>query len=117
MKTVIGYGAPTKAGSSASHGAPLGEKEANGAKEHYEWAEEPFTVPAEVRDYLRNYKARGEKLEGAWNTMLANYKKEFPELARQLDRVLAGEVAMIGMLICQLLKQAQMSQRALLLEK
>lgn len=93
VKTVIGYGAPTKAGSSASHGAPLGEKEANGAKEHYEWAEEPFTVPAEVRDYLRNYKARGEKLEGAWNTMLANYKKEFPELARQLDRVLAGEVA------------------------
>ncbi|MBA5819179.1 transketolase, partial [Escherichia coli] len=49
VKTVIGYGAPTKAGSSASHGAPLGEKEANGAKEHYEWAEEPFTVPAEVR--------------------------------------------------------------------
>ncbi|EDE9895247.1 transketolase, partial [Listeria monocytogenes] len=93
VKTVIGYGAPTKAGSSASHGAPLGEKEANGAKEHYEWAEEPFTVPAEVRDYLRNYKARGEKLEGAWNTMLANYKKEFPELASQLDRVLAGEVA------------------------
>ncbi|PCO95637.1 transketolase, partial [Escherichia coli] len=43
VKTVIGYGAPTKAGSSASHGAPLGEKEANGAKEHYEWAEEPFT--------------------------------------------------------------------------
>ncbi|MBF2654244.1 transketolase [Listeria seeligeri] len=93
VKTVIGYGAPTKSGSSASHGAPLGEKEARGAKEHYDWTEEPFTVPTEVRDYLRNYKARGEKLEGAWNTMLTNYKKEFPELANQLDRVLAGEVA------------------------
>ncbi|MBH0239390.1 transketolase [Methylobrevis albus] len=52
-KTVIGYGAPTKAGSHAVHGAPLGGTEIEGAREKLGWSYAPFEIPAEVRDAWR----------------------------------------------------------------
>ena len=44
-RTVIGFGAPTKAGTAASHGAPLGADEIAGAREGLGWPHAPFTVP------------------------------------------------------------------------
>src|SRR6185312_11238525 len=46
-KTTIGYGAPTKAGKSSSHGSPLGADEIKGARENLHWAHTPFEVPAD----------------------------------------------------------------------
>ncbi|MGL4971723.1 MAG: thiamine pyrophosphate-dependent enzyme, partial [Culicoidibacterales bacterium] len=53
IKTVIGEGAPTKAGSNAAHGAPLGANEAAAAKVAYGWDHEPFSVPTAVYDHFQ----------------------------------------------------------------
>jgi transketolase (EC 2.2.1.1) len=47
-RTIIGFGAPTKGGSAATHGAPLGPEEAAAAKQALGWDAPPFTVPAEI---------------------------------------------------------------------
>src|SRR5690606_14902958 len=46
-RTTIAQGAPTKAGTSASHGAPLGAAEIEATKRAMDWPQEPFHVPAE----------------------------------------------------------------------
>lgn len=55
-KTKIGYGAPTKEGSSSSHGAPLGEDEIKGTRENIGWPHPPFEVPENT---LANWRALG----------------------------------------------------------
>ena len=47
-KTTIGYGAPTKAGKSSSHGSPLGADEIKGAREKLGWSDAPFQIPTDV---------------------------------------------------------------------
>src|SRR5699024_7710324 len=53
IKTIIGYGAPTKSDSNAAHGAPLGEEEAQKAKEFYKWEHEPFYVSNDVYEHFK----------------------------------------------------------------
>jgi len=48
-RTVIGYGAPNKQGSAATHGAPLGEDEIAAARKQLGWHYGPFEVPEEIR--------------------------------------------------------------------
>jgi transketolase len=48
-KTTIGYGAPTLAGTSKTHGAPLGDVEIAGAREALNWPHAPFVIPDDVR--------------------------------------------------------------------
>lgn len=50
IKTVIGYGAPTKGGTNAVHGAPLGAEEAAATRKALNWGYAPFEVPQEVYD-------------------------------------------------------------------
>ncbi|KHE73074.1 transketolase [Halobacillus sp. BBL2006] len=93
VKTVIGYGAPTKSGKSASHGAPLGEDEATKTKEFYKWDHEPFHVPDEVyADFKEKVQQNGEQQEQAWNEMLNQYKGAHPELATELETAINGEL-------------------------
>ncbi|MEG0471424.1 MAG: transketolase [Solibacillus sp.] len=84
VKTVIGFGSPNKSGKADSHGAPLGTDEVILTKAAYEWAHEPFDVPADVYD---TFKAaadiQGAQPEAAWNELFASYKNEYPELANQ----------------------------------
>ncbi len=58
-KTVIGYGAPTKAGTAGVHGAALGAKEIEGAREKLGWTAAPFEVPDEYRRGLARQSANG----------------------------------------------------------
>src|SRR5512143_2810366 len=70
-KTTIGYGAPTKAGKSSSHGSPLGADEIKGAREKLGWSEAPFQIPADV---LTQWRAAGQRSQGArkdWEKRLA----------------------------------------------
>jgi transketolase len=70
-KTVIGYGAPSKAGKSSAHGSPLGEGEIKGAREKLGWSEAPFQVPADV---LTPWRAAGQRSKPArrdWDKRLA----------------------------------------------
>jgi transketolase len=71
-KTVIGFGAPTKAGTSATHGAPLGDEEIAGAREKLGWPYPPFEVPADILDAWRTAGARGASERSAWEGRFAD---------------------------------------------
>lgn len=94
VRTTIGFGSPTLAGTSGVHGAPLGAVELKATKAAYKWEfEEDFHVPEEVYDNFKKLIVEnGEKKEKEWNTLFAQYKQEFPELAGQLEKALNHEL-------------------------
>ncbi len=94
VKTIIGFGAPNKSGTSAAHGAPLGEKEAKAAKDFYKWNYgEAFFVPDMVYAHFDKYiRQRGEKLEKQWNDLFTGYRRDYPELAQALEESLNGNM-------------------------
>ena len=89
-KTTIGFGSPNKAGSHASHGAPLGEEEINLTKAALGWDHGPFEVPADVMSAW-DAKEAGAAKEAAWNDKFAAYEAAHPELAAEYKRRMAGE--------------------------
>lgn len=92
VKTTIGFGAPTKAGSSASHGAPLGAEEAAQTKEAYGWDLEPFTVTEDIYENFRNNTVtRGDELVSSWNQLVADYTAKYPELGAEFAKIMSGE--------------------------
>ena len=88
-RTTIGWGAPTKAGTAATHGAPLGADEVAGAREAMGWKHPPFEVPDEVRAGW-DARARGEEAEAKWRGRMEAYRAAWPELAEELERRLSG---------------------------
>jgi transketolase len=88
-RTVIGYGAPNKAGSESSHGAPLGADEIAGARAALGWTHPPFVVPDE--HYAAwDATAKGAQWEYAWNAMFKRYTEAHPELAAEFERRMTG---------------------------
>ncbi|GLB59242.1 transketolase [Cytobacillus sp. NCCP-133] len=94
VKTVIGYGSPNKSGKSDAHGAPLGADELKLTKEAYKWTfEEDFYVPAEVYDHFKQQVAEnGAKKQQEWEDLYAQYKEKHPELGKQLEQAINGEL-------------------------
>jgi len=90
-KTVIGYGAPTKAGKESSHGAPLGKDEVAGAREALNWPHAPFEIPEDIRAGWRA-SAAGAERESQWNRLFDAYTQQHPELAAELLRRSRGEL-------------------------
>jgi transketolase len=70
-KTVIGYGAPNKEGTAATHGAPLGDDEIAAAREKLDWPHAPFEVPTGILDSWRAAGRRAESERQSWNGRLA----------------------------------------------
>lgn len=92
IKTVIGFGAP-KQGTSAVHGAPIGDDGITAAKAIYGWEYPDFTVPEEVADRFKaEMMDKGAKTEAQWNEMFENYAKAYPELAQQFKDAFAGKL-------------------------
>ena len=89
VHSVIGIGAPKKAGTREAHGEPLGEEEIRGAKRSYGWPEESsFLVPDGVHErFAEKLGARGAEKSAAWEALFARYRTEYPELARELDQI------------------------------
>src|SRR5688500_6205179 len=86
-KTIIGFGAPTKAGTAATHGSPLGKDEIAGAREKLGWAHEPFVVPDAIRAAWAKAGQRGAADFAAWT------KRHDAHAQRaEHDRVIAGEL-------------------------
>lgn len=69
-KTTIGYGAPTKAGKSSTHGEPLGDEEIKGTREKLGWPHAPFEVPEPVLLAWRAVGQRASKERAAWKQKL-----------------------------------------------
>lgn len=80
-KTQIGFGAPTKAGSSATHGAALGAEELAGMRKKLNWDYEPFEIPADIREAWLAAGSRGADDFNAWGSRFegleAGLKDEF----------------------------------------
>jgi transketolase len=86
-KTVIGFGAPKKAGTAATHGSPLGADEVAGAREKLGWAYPPFTVPETILGSWRQAGARGNSAYQAWTQRHKTHKDR-----AEFDRRQAGEL-------------------------
>ena len=92
IKTVIGFGSP-KEGTSAVHGAPIGQDGIDAAKAVYGWEYPDFTVPEEVaKRFKEEINDKGARTEADWDAMFANYEKAHPELAKQFKAAFAGEL-------------------------
>ena len=92
IKTIIGHGAPSKGGTNAVHGAPLGAAEAQATRENLGWDYAPFEVPEEVyTDFKENVADRGQAAYVAWSTLLGDYKLAYPEEGRELEAIIAGK--------------------------
>ncbi|MEE4379542.1 MAG: transketolase [Candidatus Competibacteraceae bacterium] len=90
-KTLIGCGAPRKAGSSDVHGSPLGAEEVAATRKHIGWHYEPFQIPEEI---YAGWDARGKgnAWEQEWDALFAAYQAAHPELGAELARRLQGEL-------------------------
>ena len=90
----IGYGSPHKQDSYEAHGEPLGEAEVKLVKKNYGWPEDAkFLVPDGVYDQFKNgVGKRGTEARTAWKAKFEEYKKQFPQLADQLNRMQHGQL-------------------------
>jgi transketolase len=90
-KTIIGFGAPNKQGTEATHGAPLGKDEVAAARVNLGWNYPPFVIPDEIYAGW-NAKQKGVEREAKWNEKFAKYKKAHPDLAAEFERRTRGEL-------------------------
>lgn len=90
-KTIIGKGSPNKAGTHDVHGAALGDKEVAATREAIGWAHAPFEIPKPIYDAW-DAKLKGQALEARWNATFAAYEQQFPELAAEFKRRMAGDL-------------------------
>jgi len=84
-KTVIGFGAPNKQGTSATHGAPLGDDEIAAARKELGWDAPPFEIPAAI-GAAWDGRERGAADEAAWQEIFSEYETRHPELAAEFTR-------------------------------
>jgi len=86
----IGYGSPGKEDTPAAHGEPLGEEEIKLTKRIYGWPEDAkFLVPEGVREHFQNgIGKRGRELHSAWISMYREYRRQFPLLAEELEKMM-----------------------------
>jgi transketolase len=90
-KTTIGYGSPNKAGTHGCHGAPLGEDEVSLTRKELGWEHAPFVIPQDIYDGWDG-RNKGLRVESEWNDKFASYKAEYPELAAEYERRMAGDL-------------------------
>jgi transketolase len=92
VRTIIGYGSP-KAGSSKSHGEPLGAADVVATKKFFGFPEDQsFYLPEDALANWRQAGERGAAFESEWTKMFAAYAAEFPELAAEFERTQKGEL-------------------------
>ncbi len=92
IRTHIGYGSP-KQDTPGVHGAPLGKDAIKATKEFYGFStDKTFEVPEEAQRHMSDAVDNGKKLEQAWNTLLAQYEKSYPEDASVLKSLMAGSL-------------------------
>jgi transketolase len=94
VRTHIGYGSPNRQDTQKAHGQPLGADEVRLVKEAYGWdPDRDFYVPDEAAELFRGAVDTGEALVEAWEEQLAGYARDFPDVAEELRRRLAGKLA------------------------
>ncbi|SHJ65173.1 transketolase [Dethiosulfatibacter aminovorans DSM 17477] len=91
IKTVIGHGSPD-AGSSSTHGSPIGEEKTVVTREALGWNHGPFEIPQEVYDdFKAKNEVKGVAAYESWAKMIEEYKAAYPEDAKYLLQTMNGE--------------------------
>lgn len=90
-KTIIGFGSPNKEGKEDCHGAPLGDDEIVLTREKLGWTHAPFEIPDDIYAGW-DAKAAGAQAEQVWEDKMSSYNKAHPELAKELQQRLGGEL-------------------------
>lgn len=90
-RTTIGKGSPNRQGTAKVHGEALGDEEIAATKAALGWTYGPFEIPHDVYAAW-DHRAEGAKVEKEWQQMYAGYKAAYPELAKELERRLAGDL-------------------------
>ena len=86
-RTIIGFSAPSKAGTAGSHGSPLGAAEAEGAKSAMGWNHGPFEIPEGLREAWAKVGQRGAGTRRSWLKRLANHPQR-----EEFERAIAGKL-------------------------
>ena len=93
LRTHLGFGSPHKQDTFEAHGSPLGVEEVRLTKENLGWpTEPPFYIPEPALSRFRQAVERGERAEAEWNDKFSAYAQAFPELARELQHLMRGEL-------------------------
>jgi transketolase len=101
-KTIIGKGAPTKQGTSATHGSALGAEEVAAAREYLGWTAEPFVVPEAILADWRSLGEPGKRANAEWSQRLAasdrkaEFEGQFAEIGRLAAPALADHFAALA---------------------
>ena len=90
-RTIIGWGAPNKQGTEATHGAPLGADEVAAARHTLGWSHAPFVIPDEIRAAW-DARRQGAEREADWKRSFEHFRKEHPELAAEFARRMQTEL-------------------------
>ncbi|RPH44039.1 MAG: transketolase [Burkholderiales bacterium] len=88
-RTVIGKGAPTRAGKSKAHGEPLGAEEIAGVRRWMGWNHGPFEIPADVYSAW-DATGSGAQRQAAWDDLFAAYAERHPQQAGEFERRMRG---------------------------
>ncbi len=90
-KTIIGFGSPNKQGKEECHGAPLGADEIALVRQQLNWPYAPFEIPAEIGSAW-NARNKGAAAEKMWQEKFSAYANAYPELAKEFQRRMKGEL-------------------------
>lgn len=92
VRTHIGYGSP-KQDNASCHGEPLGAEGVAKTKEAADWpVGQSFYVPVTVRKHFDDKLAACAEKQAAWEALLADYKVVYPELGKELEERIKGDV-------------------------
>ena len=90
-RTVIGFGSPNKQGTSATHGAPLGEDEIIATRKALGWSHSAFEIPDDIYTGW-DAQAAGNAAESEWNSRFSSYQDAYPGLATEFSRRMRGDL-------------------------
>ncbi|HBN12160.1 MAG TPA: transketolase [Clostridiales bacterium] len=88
-RSIIGYGSPL-ADSADIHGAPMGLENLEKTKKFFNWTEQPFCVPMDVKEHCMRIAQDKLEAENSWNALFAKYAAEYPDLAEKYKRFMEG---------------------------
>jgi transketolase len=92
VKTIIGYGSPSKAGKEEAHGSPLGKEDLAGAKRYFGLSEEMFDISPDVADFYKKASKKGEAMHQDWEDLFAKYADKYPDKAAEISRRFARKL-------------------------
>jgi transketolase len=97
IRTHIAYGSPNKQDSADAHGSALGDEEVKLTKKNLGWdPDKYFYVPDEALNHYREAIEKGKNLENTWDQSFEKYKKEFPELAAEIENIINNKIISRG---------------------